>query len=137
MDKICQNKLHCFMKNFLYLFLVWDYDLGWPFWKERNSTAILLADHGRGRQRGLQPYLHTLEVLKWLISVNKHSPWPSKTTCRLRVLKELPRVKKILSAFSKGVQSDSRDVPQREFVIDSFLAGGLQKTGKHKSKLDS
>ena len=40
---------------------------------KKRSTAIPLADHGEGRQRGLSQYIQQLEVLNWPVSVNKHS----------------------------------------------------------------
>ena len=41
--------------------------------EKKKFPVFLLADHQKGRRRGLRRYLHLLESLKWLMSVNKHS----------------------------------------------------------------
>ena len=38
----------------------------------RSFPALPMADQIYGGRRGLLPYLHPLEILKWLMSVNKH-----------------------------------------------------------------
>ena len=91
-DRVCLQYLHyfthfeiffilyyylfVFISNLLFqghdiLFLVWALILTWPFCGRRQFPAILLAATDKTRQRGLQLYLHPLEAVKCMMSVNK------------------------------------------------------------------